>query len=81
MYKVKELYVPVEDDGDTYLVKESDYPAFSKCLDRIGDSYESHLDEDIYNDEFMYLLDTFGVGRLEGETHYVVLEKDLVKEK
>lgn len=79
MYKVKQLYVPYEDeDGHTYLIPKDDWNKFEDCLSRIEDNYSEHNKYDIYMDELTYVLETFADDRLEGEFHYVVLEDDLI---
>lgn len=80
MVKVKQLYVTITQDGDTYLIGSDVYPAFSKLLDRIDESYNEHNNEDIYYDEFNNLVEHFNVQRLEGKRHYIVLLEDVEDE-
>lgn len=78
MYKVKQLYVPYEDeDGHTYLLPKDDWNKFEGCLSRIEYSYSEHNKYDIYMNELMEVLDAFADDRLEGESYYVVLEDDI----
>lgn len=91
MYKVKELYALVEDDdGHTYLIQKEDYTKFIIEFNRANYHLDSYIDSTSFeeqDEDYVYELkqavwDCYeGYDRLEGETHYVVLEKDLVTEK
>ena len=48
MYKTEKLYVIYEDDsGHRHLIPKEYYNAFDKSLNRIGEAYDEHGDEDI----------------------------------
>ena len=80
MIKVRQLYVVFDDgDGHKHLVPKEDYSKFDKVYTRIEESYEEHQDEDVFYEELNDLLEAFTDGTLEGESHYVVLEDDVIE--
>lgn len=91
MYKVKELYCLVEDDdGHTYLIPKQDYTMFIVEFNHANYHLDNYLDSTPFEDQdedYLYELkqavwDCYeGYDRLEGEKYYVVLPKDVVKEK
>lgn len=77
MNKELNLYRIFELDGDRYLIPKDSYDSFEKILTRVEESYDSHLDEEVYYDELEELLDHFSNKCLEGEEYFVVLASDL----
>ena len=76
MYKVKQLYIPYEDeDGHKYLVPEQYYHAFDQAVSDLFDLLFE--DEGLYYDEFEDILDLYSVKTLEGDAHYIVLPMDI----
>lgn len=76
MYKVKQLYIPYEDeDGHKYLVPEQYYHAFDQAVSDILD-YLFEEDERFFGD-FEDILDLYSVKTLEGDAHYIVLPMDI----
>lgn len=77
MYKVKNLYVVWEDDdGHRYLIPKDDYSGFESCIDNL-EEVRGDIGEECYYDELNTILDELSHGLLEGESYYVVFDKDI----